>query len=86
MSFAEQGDATAQYNLGLMYDHGWGVLQDYVQAHKWYNLAAARYATWEPDIGATAARNRDRLTAKMTPSQIAEAQQMAREWEPKRER
>ncbi len=83
---AEQGDATAQYNLGLMYDSGQGVPQDYVLAHKWYNLAAARYARWEADIGASAARNRDRLTAKMTPAQIAEAQKMAREWEPKQAR
>ena len=29
---AEQGDASAQYNLGLMYDNGEGVRQDYGQA------------------------------------------------------
>ena len=83
---AELGDATAQYNLAVMYDNGRGVLQDYVQAHKWYNLAASRYARWEADVGASAARNRDRLTARMTPAQIAEAQKMAREWEPKQGR
>lgn len=83
---AEQGDVIAQYNLAAMYDSGRGVLQDYVQAHKWYNLAAARYSTWEADIGATAVRNRDRLTARMTPAQIAEAQKLAREWEPKQGR
>ena len=37
---AEQGDATAQYNLGLMYFAGKGVLQDYKEAVKWYRLAA----------------------------------------------
>src|SRR5215471_16167387 len=84
---AEQGDATAQYNLARMYDTGrGGVLQDYVMAHKWYNLAASHYATWEIDIGTTAARSRDRLTLKMTPAQIAEAQKMARDWEPKARR
>jgi TPR repeat protein len=83
---AEHGDATAQYNLAIMYDTGRGVLQDYVLAHKWYNLAASRYATWEADIGASAARSRDRLTTRMTPAQIAEAQKMAREWEPKQGR
>jgi uncharacterized protein len=57
-----------------------------VLAHKWYNLAASRYATWEADIGASAARSRDRLTTRMTPAQIAEAQKMAREWEPKQGR
>ena len=37
---ADQGDAEARYNLGLMYDTGQGVPQDYAQAVKWYRLAA----------------------------------------------
>ena len=34
---AEQGDAHAQYSLGVMYDTGKGVPQDYVQAHTLIN-------------------------------------------------
>ena len=37
---AEQGNAGAQYNLGLMYLEGRGVPQDYQTAVKWYTLAA----------------------------------------------
>ena len=37
---AEQGNSSAQYNLGLMYDNGRGVAQDYKTAVKWYTLAA----------------------------------------------
>ena len=37
---AEQGDASAQYKLGWMYDNGIGVSQDYKTAVKWYRLAA----------------------------------------------
>src|SRR6188768_1068901 len=37
---AEQGDATAQYNLGVMYDTGKGVPQDYPEARKWFLKAA----------------------------------------------
>ena len=37
---AEQGDANAQFNLGLMYANGQGVPQDYKTAAKWYKLAA----------------------------------------------
>ena len=37
---ADQGDASAQFNLGIMYAQGEGVPQDYVQAHKWYRKAA----------------------------------------------
>ena len=37
---AEQGNADAQFNLGFMYEKGWGVPQDYKTAVKWYRLAA----------------------------------------------
>ncbi len=37
---AEQGDAGAQFNLGLLYDMGRGVPQNYAEAAKWYWLAA----------------------------------------------
>ena len=37
---AEHGNVKAQYNLGLMYDMGKGVLQDYKEAARWYQLAA----------------------------------------------
>ena len=73
---AEQGNAGAQTNLGLMYANGQGVPKHYVQAHMWLNLAAA-----QNDVAAT--KNRDLVVAKMTPAQIAEAQKLAREWKPK---
>jgi TPR repeat protein len=37
---AEQGDATAQFNLGYKYDFGEGVVEDNEAAAKWYRLAA----------------------------------------------
>ena len=37
---AEQGDAGAQYNLGFMYDRGYGVPENDAEAEKWYRLAA----------------------------------------------
>ena len=37
---AEQGNARAQFNLGLMYELGRGVPQDYKTAVKWFTLAA----------------------------------------------
>jgi TPR repeat protein len=39
---AEQGEASAQFNLGVMYRQGQGVLQDDAEAVKWYRLAAAQ--------------------------------------------
>ncbi len=39
-AIAEQGNASAQYNLGLMYDTGEVVSLDYAEAMKWYRLAA----------------------------------------------
>ena len=37
---AEQGDATAQNRLGVMYSNGRGVPQDRAEAVRWYRLAA----------------------------------------------
>ncbi len=37
---AEQGDAEAQFFLGLMYYIGKGVTQDYAEAMRWYRKAA----------------------------------------------
>ena len=37
---AEQGDATAQFNLGNMYANGEGVPQDDAEAVRWFRLAA----------------------------------------------
>lgn len=37
---SNQGDASAQYNLGLMYEYGQGVPQDYAKAMEYYTKAA----------------------------------------------
>ncbi len=37
---AEKGGASAQYNLGILYDGGLGAPQDYAEAVKWYRKAA----------------------------------------------
>lgn len=56
--------------LGRMYAKGEGVLQNYILAHMWLNLAGSQYARDE----------RDALAAKMTTAQVAEAQRLAAEW------
>ena len=40
LPIAEQGHASAQFNLGNRYANGEGVPQDYAVAMKWYRLAA----------------------------------------------
>ena len=81
---AERGDARAQYNLGRMYEYGRGVVQDFVQAHKWYNLAVSRFFASQRDLREKSVRNRDRVAAQMIPADLAEAQRLAREWRPSR--
>ena len=72
-SDARTGRAEALYNLGLAYSTGQGVTQDYVVAHKWFNLAALRGSdeakTW-----------RNQLAGEMNSGQIAQAQKLVREW------
>ncbi len=70
---ADQGDSDAQRNLGFLFAGGQGVDQDIVQAHMWYNIAAAHGS-------AGAANNRGLLAGRMTDSQIAEAERRALIW------
>jgi len=69
---AEQGNAGAQYNLGWMFYIGEGVIQDNVYAHMWWNFVAS---SGDQD----AVEMRDKVAGRMTPSEIAEAQELARE-------
>ncbi len=49
---AEQGDARAQFNLGVMYEKGRGVPQDDKIALKWFTLAAEQgYARAQHNLG-----------------------------------
>jgi TPR repeat protein len=49
---AAQGDARAQNSLGVMYQKGQGVTQDYAEAMRWLRLAAAQgYASAQFNIG-----------------------------------
>ena len=68
---AYQGDARAQHNLGALYKNGQGVTQDYVRAHMWWNISASSGHK-------NSEANRDKVTMKMTPTQIEKAQEMAR--------
>lgn len=71
LAAAEAGDTEAQHQLGRLYIQGTGVEQDYVQAHKWLNIAAAG--------GSSAALELRTVAADlMVPEQIAEAQAQAR--------
>jgi hypothetical protein len=80
-----------QYNIAALYASGRGTAQDNVRALMWFNLAIAFGDTKPPAaVGIklvdtskyTALEQRDRLMALMTGAQIAEAENLAREWRP----
>jgi len=76
---AKQGHAFAQYNLGNMYAKGQGVSQDYVRAHMWFNIAAS---SGNKVVVKVAIKNRDIAAKKMTSSQLAKSQDLARNFVP----
>jgi TPR repeat protein len=80
---ADLGDAQALYNLGLAYAQGEGVSQDNVTAHMLLNVAAARFPVADSRARSAAVSSRDVVAAKLTPEQLAEAQKLAREWQPR---
>jgi len=73
----DQGNAGAQYSLGLNYYLGLGVPQGFVQAYMWTSLSVA-LATGDDQN--KYAKMRDTIAAKMTPTQLAEAQRLAQAW------
>ncbi len=61
------------FALGMMHSAGAGVAVDLVQAHKWFNIAAARGH-------GDAARLRRESAEQMSDSEIGQAQRAARAW------
>jgi uncharacterized protein len=81
-SFVEQVETTEApvdsqepnlFELGLSHATGVGAEIDYVEAHKWFNIAAMRG-------DCDAKQRRQELTTMMTQSQVSAAQRAAREW------
>ena len=68
---AEQGEASAQHNLGVMHTNGWGVLKDSLLAHMWLNIAGANGHEG-------AGESRDTLERDMTRAEISRATKLAR--------
>jgi uncharacterized protein len=61
------------YELGLMYAAGRAVPADFVEAHKWFNIAVARGCR-------EAVVKRAELAHEMSAEEIAAAQRQARLW------
>ena len=54
---AGSGDASAQYNLGVLYHYGLGVAKDFAAAANWYRLAASQsHPTAQAKLGYLLAR------------------------------
>ena len=70
MAAAKQGEAYAQFNLGLMYAKGDGVPENSIRAYVWWSMAKTQGDT-------DAAETLEILKPVMTKQQIAEAQALA---------
>lgn len=65
-----QGDSTSLFRLAQLHERGLGRPQDFVEAHRWYNIAAS--------LGHDEARTaRDELATRFTTNELAEAQRLA---------
>lgn len=73
MASAEKGRAEALYDLGLLYSIGHGVDQDFVEAHKWFNLAVEKGLR-------RAEVDRHDVAMELDTQSIARAQRLARDW------
>jgi len=76
----EQHNAMAQFNLGVIYLKGQGVVSNKVESHYWFNLAASQLQNITQKR--QAATMRDDLAKKMTHEEIAVAQRKFKIWKP----
>ena len=70
---AKANDVRALLALGRAFAKGVGVPRDFIEAHKWLNIAAGQGS-------AEAAAERDALESRMTMEEQAEARKLARAW------
>ena len=70
MTLAKEGDAHAQFNLGLMYLYGNGVIKDIVEACAWLNISVAQG-------NEVAHIDRDSIQKELTPSQLLKALELS---------
>jgi len=71
---AARGDASACYDLGIVYSSGGeGIDVDLIEAHKWFNIAAASGSD-------RAAQYRAEISEEMSARDIVAAQKLARAW------
>jgi TPR repeat protein len=74
MADAAAGDIQALYELGVAYSTGTGGVEvDFIEAHKWFNLAALNGS-------AMAQQCRADIAEDMSAREIADAQRQARAW------
>ena len=73
----EQGDVRALHNLGLKYSNGRGAPQDRMLSYMWFDIVVSRTTG---SLRHVAMLNRDQEKAFLTPAQVSEAQQLARDW------
>jgi TPR repeat protein len=69
----EPKDVDEFFECGMFYSAGVGVTIDLIEAHKWFNIAAARGH-------GEAARLRREVAELMSDSEIGQAQRAARDW------
>ena len=74
LAAAAEGSSSAYFDLGVAFSTGsHGVACDMIEAHKWFNLAAAQGHE-------EAAGCRADISDEMSAREIAEAQRRARQW------
>ena len=70
LELSEKGSPISQYMMGVMYLKGQGVLQDFLRAHMWFNIASSRGHK-------TANVQLVKLTKELNVDQVATAQKLA---------
>lgn len=77
---AQAGNVTAQDSLGVMHANGEGVQRDYVLAYMWFGIAMENVSSSDTLWRSRLVEFMAETAVHMTPTQIAEAEERARNW------
>lgn len=78
---ANQGHPCAQFLMGGVYEEGWAVKRDPVEAYKWYTIAIPGRATCiKMDRAYDAVAARDRLVKRLTEFDVKKGKERAVGW------
>jgi len=72
-----RGNASAQYNLAIMFHRGIGVASNYIQSYAWFKLASTNQSPVAKHVNLVSSQAVETLEPELTPEELFKAKELA---------